>query len=74
MAGCVHVAIDPQCSFSEVKQVLLSENVRTLYFQERLAGQSVFDEVASLARNAHDGACLLSLRRQSPSIPSRRRF
>ena len=59
MAGCVHIAIDPKCSFEEVKDIIAKENVRTLYFQERLNGKSVFEDVASLARNAHDGESAL---------------
>ncbi len=55
LAGCVHIAISPSCSFEEVEQIIARENVRTLYFQERLGGASVFESVASLARNAHDG-------------------
>jgi len=55
MAGCVHVAIDPSCSFQDVEQIIANENIRTLYFQERMHGKSVFEDVASLARNAHDG-------------------
>jgi hypothetical protein len=53
--GCVHVAVDPSCSFEDVQQAIGSENVRTLYFQERLGGANVFESVAGLARDAHEG-------------------